>query len=174
MKNIAIFASGSGSNFEAIVHAINRGEINAKVSMLVCNKPKAKVISRAKRLGIPVNEDFSAASLKEAGVAFIVLAGYMRILSPEFVKAYEGRIVNIHPSLLPAFPGLHAIPKAYESGAKTTGVTVHYVDEGVDTGPIIAQEIVEILPGDTLESLESKIHEVEHKLYISVLKELFK
>ncbi|MCL2572736.1 MAG: phosphoribosylglycinamide formyltransferase [Defluviitaleaceae bacterium] len=183
MKNIAIFASGNGSNFEAIATA----NINAKIKLLICDKPGATVIARAERLGIPAliynpkdypnraaYEEQILTNLKDAEAEYIFLAGYMRIIGSTLLEAYEGRIINIHPSLLPEFPGLDAISKAFSSGVKQTGVTIHYVDAGVDTGPIIAQEAVDILPGDTLEALEARIHQVEHKLYISVLKEILK
>ena len=185
MKNIAIFASGNGSNFEAIAAAASRGEINARVALLVCDKPGAKVITRAARLGVPAfvlspkgfasraeHEQLILAALKGAGVEFIVLAGYMRIIGKTLLEAYGGRIVNIHPSMLPAFPGLDAITKAYASGASHTGVTVHYVDAGVDTGPIIAQRQVEILPCNTLETLEERVHRVEHELYVEILRNI--
>ena len=186
MKNIAIFASGSGSNFEAVAVAAIRGEIAANISLLVCDKPEAKVIERAARLGVPAfvlspqgfasraeHEMQILAALKDAGVEFIVLAGYMRIIGETLLGAYGGRIVNIHPSMLPDFPGMDAIAKAYASGAGHTGVTVHYVDAGVDTGPIIAQRRVEILPDDTLETLEERVHRVEHELYVEVLRNIF-
>ena len=187
MKNIAIFASGNGSNFKAIAAAAISGKINANISLLVCDKPEAKVISRAGRLGVPVfvcspkdfpnrtaHESRILAALKEAGAEFVVLAGYMRIIGKTLLGEYGGRIVNIHPSMLPDFPGMDAIAKAFASGAGYTGVTVHYIDEGVDTGPIIAQRQVEILPGDTPESLEERVHKVEHELYVEVLKDLMR
>jgi len=186
MKNIAVFASGNGSNFEAIAIACADDKINAKISILVCDKPEANVITRATRLGIPVfvcnpknfldrsaHEYNMLTALENAGVEFIVLAGYMRIIGDVLLKAYDGKIINIHPSLLPIFPGLNAIQKAFEAKEKQTGVTIHYVDAGVDTGPIVTQEAVAILPEDTLETLEARVHEVEHKLYIEVLKSLF-
>jgi len=186
MKNIAIFASGNGSNFEAVALACKNGEINARAVLLICDKPDAVVIKRAKNLNIPVfvcspaafptraaHEGHILDALDDTGIDFIVLAGYMRIIGKPILDEYEGRIVNIHPSLLPAFPGLDAIKKAFESGVSQTGVTVHYVDAGVDTGPIIAQKPVDILPGDTLENLEARVHETEHRLYVSVLREIF-
>jgi len=186
MTNIAIFASGNGSNFEAIAAACINGEINAKVALLICNKPEAYVIQRAENLGVPVfickHQDFPTRSdhekriiteLEAAKVEFIALAGYGRLFSSTFIDAYGGKIINIHPALLPAFPGLDVIAQAFNSGVKETGVTVHYCDEGMDTGPIIAQRSVPILPDDTLESLEARVHKSEHELYIDVLKELF-
>ena len=185
MKNIAVFASGSGSNFEAIATAAKNGVINANISLLVCDKPEAKVISRAKRLGVPVlmcspqdypsrahHEKRILSALEETGVEFIALAGYMRIIGDTLLSAYGGKIINIHPSILPEFPGMDAIAKAFNSGATETGVTVHYIDEGVDTGPVIAQRGVKILPGDTLETLEERVHAVEHELYVEVLKKI--
>lgn len=185
MKNIAIFASGNGSNFAAIAEAVKTGEIAANIALLVCDKPGARVIARAEELGIPV---FAAAPasyadkaayetdvlrrLEALDVQLIVLAGYMRLIGATLLEVYPGRIVNIHPSKLPEFPGKDAILRAYESGAAETGVTVHYVDAGMDTGPIIAQRVVEITPGDTLELLEEKMHFVEHGLYIETLKHL--
>jgi len=186
VKNIAIFASGNGSNFEAVATAAISGRINTKISLLVCDKPEAKVITRARQLDVPVlvcsPQDFPSraaherqilAALKKANVEFIVLAGYMRIVGETLLCEYGGKIVNIHPSILPDFPGMNAIEKALVSGASYTGVTVHYVDEGVDTGPIIAQRRVDILPGDTLETLEERVHQTEHELYVDVLRDLF-
>ena len=185
-RNIAVFASGSGSNFAAIANAAITGRINANISLLVCDKPGAKVIARAKTLGIPTlvcdpkgfpsrdaHEMHILTALRKAGVEFIVLAGYMRIIGQPLLTAYGGKITNIHPSLLPDFPGINAIKRAFESGATKTGVTVHYIDEGVDTGPVIAQVEVDILPDDTHETLETRIHEAEHELYVDVLKGLF-
>lgn len=182
---LAIFASGSGTNFQAIVDAIKRGELAAEVALLVCDRPEAKVVERAKKEGIPTfvfrpkeyatKADFEQdilAQLTKHGIAFIALAGYMRLIGPTLLSAYEGRIVNIHPSLLPAFPGKDAIGQAYRYGVKITGVTVHYVDEGMDTGPIIAQRAVSIEEGESLEQVERKIHAIEHELYPSVLKTL--
>jgi len=182
MTRIAVFASGNGSNFEAIAKAVINGKINAKLSLLVCDKPGAKVLNRAARLGVPVfvscPKDFDSretyeahilTALDNAGAKFIVLAGYMRIVGQTLLDAYESKIINIHPSLLPEFPGLNAIARAFEAGRAQTGVTVHYVDAGVDTGEIIAQETVDILPEDTLEALEARVHVVEHRLYVDVL-----
>jgi len=187
MKNIAVFASGNGSNFEAIVNAIKAGALDAQVSLLVCDKPGAYVISRAEQHGIEVFA-FSPKSypskeayeielqtlLREREIEFIVLAGYMRLIGHTLLEAYPNRIINIHPSLLPQFPGKGAIEQAYVSGALETGVTVHYVDAGMDTGPIIAQRTVEIKETDTLEALAERIHQVEHVLYIQTLKEVFR
>jgi len=185
MINLAIFASGSGSNFEAIATAIQGGKINANLALLVCDKPEAKVIARAERLNVPTfvctpkdyptraaHEAAILSALSAAKVDFVALAGYMRIIGDTLLQAYGGKIINIHPSMLPAFPGMDAIAQAFNSGANATGVTVHYIDEGVDTGPIIAQRQVDILPGDTLEILEARVHQVEHELYVEVLNEI--
>lgn len=185
MKRIAIFASGSGTNFQAIVDAVKHGALRAEVALLVCDRPGAKVIERAKTANIPAfvfqAKDYAAkadfereilAELHANEVEFIVLAGYMRLIGPTLLSAYEGRIVNIHPSLLPSFPGKDAIGQAYRAGVKVTGVTVHYVDEGMDTGPIIAQRAIPVHDGESLEQLERRIHELEHQLYPEVLQTL--
>jgi len=185
MKKIAIFASGTGSNFEAVARACQEGIINAKVSLLVCDKPEALVVSKAGRLNVEVlvltpkeyeskkaYEEAILAQLQKYKVELMVLAGYMRLVGQTLLKAYPDKIVNIHPSLLPEFPGVNSIKRAFESGVKETGITVHYVDSGIDTGPIIAQRVVGIDENETLESLEEKMHKVEHELYVEVLKKL--
>ena len=176
--NIAVFASGKGTNFSAIIKAVKSGKINASLSLLVCDNPKAGAIGRAKRASIKValvkREDFAAkkdfenkiiAHLEENKIDLIVLAGFMRLLTPEFVGKYKGRILNIHPALLPSFKGTDAIKDAFDYGVKVTGVTVHFVDEEMDHGPIILQKAAPIEEDDTLESLENKIHKLEHRLY---------
>jgi len=176
--NIAIFASGNGSNFEAIASAVKQNQLPLKIRLMVCDNPSARVIEKAAHAGIEAlviergafqsKKDFEnaiIARLKKDGVELIVLAGYMRILSPEFVRAFKNRIINIHPSLLPSFKGAHGISDAFAYGAKVTGVTVHFVDEHMDHGPIIMQESVSIEEDDTLESLETRIHKLEHKIY---------
>ncbi|UAL47793.1 phosphoribosylglycinamide formyltransferase [Sutcliffiella horikoshii] len=183
---IAIFASGSGSNFQAITDACRKGLLDATPALLVCDRPGAFVVERATAADIPYfafapksyqnKEEFEGHILQELArykVDFIVLAGYMRLIGPTLLNAYKGRIVNIHPSLLPAFPGLDAVGQALDYGVKLTGVTIHFVDEGMDTGPIIAQQAIEIGPDDTRESLETKIHEVEHSFYPKTLQQLF-
>lgn len=175
---IAVFASGNGSNFDAIAKAIQCGEIKADLVFLFCDQKNAYAIERAKKLGIP-SVTFSPKEfesklsyetellhlLEEKQIDVVVLAGYMRIIGSTLLATYENRIINIHPSLLPKFPGLHGIRDAYTAGVIETGVTIHYVDSGVDTGPIIAQEKVKIDATDSLETLEEKIHKVEHQLY---------
>ncbi|GAB2673645.1 phosphoribosylglycinamide formyltransferase [Paenibacillus thermoaerophilus] len=175
---IAVFASGNGSNFQALVEAERAGLLDGHIGLLVCDKPQARVIERAARLDVPVfsfrprdyasREDYEAeivSRLREHQIDLIVLAGYMRIVTPVLLEAYPERIVNIHPSLLPAFPGLHAVRQALEHGVKVTGATVHFVDGGMDTGPIIAQRAVEVLEDDTEETLADRIHAIEHELY---------
>ena len=176
--NIAVFASGKGTNFSAIIKAVKSGKINASLSLLVCDNPKAGAIGRAKRASIKValvkREEFAnkkdfenkiIAHLEENKIDLIVLAGFMRLLTPEFVGKYKGRILNIHPALLPSFKGTDAIKDAFDYGVKVTGVTVHFVDEEMDHGPIILQKAAPIEEDDTLESLENKIHKLEHRLY---------
>jgi len=176
--NIAVFASGRGTNFSAVARAIKNGLIKADLSLLVCDNPKAGVIARAKRAGVKLAlikreecgsrkdfEDKIIQRLKEEKIDLVVLAGFMRILSPEFVREYNSRIVNIHPALLPSFKGGEAIKDAFNYGARITGVTVHFVDEEMDHGPVILQQALKIEEEDTLESLEAKIHKIEHKLY---------
>ncbi|MFA5118592.1 MAG: phosphoribosylglycinamide formyltransferase [Candidatus Omnitrophota bacterium] len=182
MKNIAIFASGRGTNFAAIAEAVSRKQLMARIAILVCDNPEAPVIKKAGRLGIKAliiaREDFTARGDFEAQISlalnkekidFIVLAGFMRILSTAFVRRYKNRIINIHPSLLPAFKGANAIKEAFAYGAKITGVTVHFVDEQIDHGPIILQEPLKVTTADTLKSLEAKIHSLEHALYPKAL-----
>jgi len=176
--NIAVFASGKGTNFSAIIKAVKKGKIKAKLALLVCDNPKAGAISRAKRSGVKValikREDFAdrkdfndkiAQCLKEHKISLIVLAGFMRMISPALVASYKNRILNIHPALLPSFKGTEGIRDAFDYGVKITGVTVHLVDEKMDHGPIILQEAVKIEEKDTPVSLEEKIHKLEHKLY---------
>jgi formyltetrahydrofolate-dependent phosphoribosylglycinamide formyltransferase len=183
--NAAILISGNGTNMAEIIKAQRRGALDADIALVISDNPNAPGLRRARGLdcrtlvvpyapGRPREENESGIvkAIEENGVDWIILAGFMRILSADFVRRFSGRIVNIHPSLLPAFPGAHAIRDAFEAGADFTGVTIHIVDELVDHGPIIAQEEVPILPGDTEETLESKIHSVEHSLYPKILQEL--
>ncbi|CAM3293723.1 phosphoribosylglycinamide formyltransferase [Brevibacillus invocatus] len=183
MRKLAIFASGSGSNFEAIVQAVQQGQLQGvEVTLLVCDKPGAKVLERAERLGIEAfvfdpkayagKAAFEAeivAELQKRGVSLVVLAGYMRLVGETLLHAYEGRIINLHPSLLPAFTGKDAIGQALAYGVKVTGVTVHFVDAGLDTGPIIAQLPVVVEENDTEQTLAGRIHQVEHGLLVEVI-----
>lgn len=183
--SIAVFASGSGTNFESIVTQSRAEDWPTKVSLLIADREGAKVLSRAERLDVPHyfvspksfpnKESYEQAILEvlqEQEIEWIVLAGYMRLISSTLLTAYAGRIVNIHPSLLPAFAGKDAIERAFAYPVKVSGVTVHYVDEGMDTGPIIAQVPVEIDRDDTLESYRKKIQAVEHILYPQVVHQL--
>ncbi len=185
MKKIAVFASGSGTNFQAIIGAIETGQLNAEIALLVCDKPNAFAIERAKQHNIevfqfiPKNFENKQAfekvileQLQALHVEWIALAGYMRLIGETLLGAYEGKIINIHPSLLPSFPGINAIEQAYDAKVKVTGVTIHFVDAGMDTGPIIAQAPVFIEEQDTIEVLRTKIQQVEHQLYPEVLKKL--
>lgn len=178
MTNIAVFASGRGTNFEAIVKARKSGVFKANLSLLVCDQPRAGVLAKARRAGVKVvlvrREDFSGKKefeaqiikyLQQEKIDLIVMAGFMRMLSPEFVRRYRSRIINIHPSLLPSFKGSCAIKDAFDYGVKATGVTVHFVDELMDHGPIILQEALLVSKSDTPASLEARIHKIEHKLY---------
>jgi phosphoribosylglycinamide formyltransferase-1 len=181
----AILASGSGSNAQALIDRVKSGAIPAQIACVISNKPGAKVLERAEQAGIEAllipHKDYATrdehdaaivAALRERGVEFVVLAGYMRLVSPTFLAAYGGKTINLHPALLPMFPGAHAIRDALEAGVKYTGVTVHFVDEGMDTGPIIRQETVMIDPADTLETLTPKIQAVEHRLLPEVTADL--
>ncbi len=183
----AVFASGNGSNFEAIVKAVQSGKLAAEVVLLICDKPHAYVLKRAEQLGImsvafqPKLFDTKATyerevltHLKAEGVELIVLAGYMRIVGETLLKAYPKRILNIHPSLLPLYPGRQGIPDAFNDGATETGVTVHIVDEGIDTGEILAQRNIAIEPDDTINSLEETLHAVEHELFPEVIQTYIK
>mgnify|MGYP006339706429 CR=1 FL=1 len=181
---IAIFASGYGSNFEAIATATLAGVIPAEVALMVCDKPQARVVEVAQRMGIPsfvfsAKEYSSKADyereivsrLREAEVELICLAGYMRIVGEELLAAYEGHIINLHPSLLPAFKGARAIEQAMEYGVNVFGASIHYVDSSLDGGRIIAQRAIEY-DGDSIEEVTAKIHSIEHELYIQTISKL--
>lgn len=185
IKKIAIFASGEGSNFTALRQAFTREKMPVEVALLVCDHQNVPVLQRAENEGVPtmvVNfrdypdkasaEAVIAARLAAEQIDFILLAGYMRIIGPTLLAGYAGKMVNIHPALLPNFPGRHGIEDAYEAGVSTTGVTIHWVDAGVDSGQIIAQRQVPIYNTDQLTDLEQRIHQVEHKFYPAVVKEL--
>ena len=176
---VAVFASGSGTNLQAIIDAQIQ---TIEISVVFSNKSDAYALERAKTHNIPIEvidhkgyesrEDYDSEVIKVLEpykLDLLVLAGFMRILSPVFVRAYKGKIVNIHPALLPSFPGINSARQALEYGVKYTGVTVHFVDEGVDTGPIILQSVVEIEDSDTEETLLQKIHKVEHQIYPKAL-----
>ena len=187
MLNIAIFGSGSGSNYQAIAEAIDAGALDARITCVLSDVENAFILERARRLGHPaIHIDCAPFKTKLDGDAearaietiqkhngdFIVLAGFMRIVKPGLLNTFAGRIVNIHPSLLPNFPGLHAGQQALDAGATETGCTVHFVDAGIDTGPIIVQKKVPVLPHDTEETLMNRIHEQEHLAYPEALRKI--
>jgi phosphoribosylglycinamide formyltransferase 1 len=178
---IAIFASGRGSDFQAIIDANEKGEVHLNITLLLCNNKDAFAIERARTHSIPYvildhggkeRRDYDREIhdvLEDNGIDLIVLAGFMRILSPWFVSRWKGKIINIHPALLPAFPGAHAHKDVLEYGVKVTGLTVHYVDEKVDHGPIIFQLPVEVLDDDNIDTLSKRVLEQEHKWYPRVI-----
>lgn len=176
---LGILVSGRGSNMEAIVQACQQNQIEAEVAVVISNQPGALAIGKAKKKGLltvlvpngPDLETKIAALLKEHRVELICLAGFMKILSPDFIRQFPNRILNIHPSLLPAFPGLNAQKQALDSGVQWTGVTVHLVDEGCDTGPILLQSVVPVEPQDTLETLTQRILLEEHRLYPQAIRQ---
>jgi phosphoribosylglycinamide formyltransferase-1 len=176
--NLAVLASGYGSNLQAIIDAADKGEIDGRVKIVISDVENAYALERARRHDIeafyinakdfPGRKAFDeavAALLEERKIDLIVLAGYMRLLSPVIINKFQGRIVNIHPSLLPSFPGLEGVKQALDYGVKVSGCTVHFVDEGLDTGPVILQEAVPVHDDDTVESLQERIHKIEHRLY---------
>ncbi len=176
--NLAVLASGYGSNLQAIIDAVDRGEISGRVKTVISDVEEAYALERARRHNIeaiyinpkdfPGRKAFNeaiAALLEEREIDLVVLAGYMRLLSPVIINKFRGKIMNIHPSLLPAFPGLEGAKQALDYGVKVSGCTVHFVDEGLDTGPVILQEAVPVYDDDTVESLHERIHRVEHRLY---------
>jgi len=182
MKSITlgVLGSGSGSNFQALLDAIDDGRLDAEVAVVLSDNPQARILERARTHGIrteiidcaghpslfPAAEQARVADLLgEAGVDFVCLAGFMRLVKKPLLDAFSGRILNIHPSLLPAFPGLQAWRQAVDAGVRETGCTVHLVDAGMDTGPIVMQERVQVIPGDTPETLHARIQEAEHRLY---------
>jgi phosphoribosylglycinamide formyltransferase-1 len=177
-RTLAVFASGNGTNFEALARAARRGELGGRIAVLMCDRPEAPVVERARRLGIeavcpPVGrfrtriEDETGwlDALRARGVDAVLLAGFLRRLHSTLLDAYRDRMLNIHPSLLPAYAGLDAIARAWEHGARVTGCTVHLVEDALDAGPIVAQRAVEVRDDDTLESLTERIHAAEHELY---------
>ncbi len=175
---IGVLVSGRGSNLQSLIDACEARRCPARVRVVVSDKPDAFALERARRHGIEAifvdpkgsgsreaYDSLLAGVLLERGIGLVCLAGFMRLVTPTLIRAFPGRIMNIHPALLPAFPGLHVQRKALEHGARFSGATVHFVDEGVDTGPIIIQVVVPVLPGDTEESLSARILEQEHRIY---------
>jgi len=177
VTNIGVLVSGRGSNLQSIIDSINRKEINAKITVVISDVEDAYALERARKHDIPavfVNpkgkdreklDEEIAETLREHNADLIVLAGYMRILGKDFVRKHYGRVMNIHPALLPSFPGLHAQKQAFEYGVKVSGCTVHFVDAEVDHGPVIIQKAVPVLEDDTEETLAKRILEEEHKSY---------
>ena len=182
---LGILGSGSGSNMQAILDAIAAGTLDARIGLVLSDNPGAYILERAKKHGIETGiidcggfrtkypeeaQQETAARLKAAGVELVCLAGFLRLVKRPLLEAFPSRILNIHPSLLPAFPGLESWKQALEAGVSEAGCTVHYVDDGMDTGPIILQEAVQILPDDTAESLHARIQIVEHRLYPAAIR----
>ena len=177
MKKLGILLSGRGSNFEAIAGNVQAGKIPAEIAVVISNKEEALGLATARNLGLATRfipskgkerEAFDrevVAALREFQVDLVCLAGFMRILSPYFIREFPGRILNIHPALLPCFPGVEAQKQALDYGVKFTGCTVHIVDEGVDTGPIVCQAVVPVLDDDTAETLAARILKEEHRIY---------
>ena len=182
-KVLGVLVSGRGSNLQAILDAINAGRLEAKIGLVISDNPEANALRRLGGLNIPTavverknyktKQDFEAALIAQLDlhhVELVILAGFMRILSPHFINRFPGRVMNIHPALLPAFPGLNAQEQAVRYGVKVSGATVHFVDEGMDSGPIILQEAVPVEDNDTVESLSERILHLEHKLYVRAVR----
>lgn len=187
MLKIGVLGSGKGSNYLSIQEAVERGAVPAEVRVVISDVETAGILDLARAHGVraefiapgpfrtkmaPEAEEKVVRVLQESGAELVVLAGYMRMIKEPLLRAFPGRIINIHPSLLPAFPGLAAWKQALAAGANEAGCTVHYVDSGMDTGPIIAQRAVPVLPGDTAETLHARIQMAEHELYPEVLRQM--
>jgi len=183
--SLGVLVSGTGSNLQAVLDAIASGSLNARVRIVISNRPNVQALERARSAGVPAltipHKDFATreafdralvSALREAEVSWVVLAGFMRVLTPEFLSAFPGRIVNVHPALRPVCPGVDAAKQALAYGVKITGCTVHFVDQGVDSGKIIAQRAVLVDPSDDLASLSARIHAAEHQLFVSVLQDI--
>lgn len=183
MLKIGVLASGRGSNLQVIIDSIDAGELTAEIAVVLSDQPGAMALVKAEEKNIPtelvtkadhpMREDFDETVvniLNERGVEIVVLAGFMRLITPVFIKAFPNRIMNIHPSLLPAFPGLHVQKKAIDYGVRFSGCTVHFVDEGTDTGPIILQKVVPVMQDDTEETLSERILIEEHKAYVEAIR----
>ena len=187
MLTMAVLGSGKGSNLGALLEAIDAGRLSARVVTVLSDVPDAYILERARQRGIPAHwvdcapyrtkleglaEDQVLARLREAGAEWVVLAGFMRMIKQKLLDAYAGRIINIHPSLLPAFPGLAAWRQALEYGVKVSGCTVHFVDAGMDSGPVILQRTVPVLDDDTPETLHARIQVQEHSAYPEALQQI--
>lgn len=182
---LGVLGSGSGSNMQAILDAIDAGTLDARISIVLSDNPDAFILERARGRGIEAGvidcrgfktkfpeeaQQETAARLKAAGVEVVCLAGFLRLVKQPLLEVFPERILNIHPALLPAFPGLESWKQALDAGVSESGCTVHYVDEGMDTGPIILQEAVPVMPDDTAESLHARIQVVEHRLYPAAIR----
>lgn len=178
LLRVGVLASGGGTNLQAIIDRCQDGSLDAEIAVVITNNPGAGALDRAHKAGIPTlcinhrefpqREDFDRAvitALQKSGVELVVLAGFMRIITQTFIDAFPNRVINIHPALLPAFPGLHVQQQAIDYGARFSGCTVHLVDGGVDTGPIIIQAVVPVLPGDDADKLAARILVQEHRIY---------
>ena len=183
MLKLGVLASGTGTNLQSIIDAIEAGELAAEIAVVLSDQPGAAALVRASEKNIPtelvtktdhpMREDYDETAvgvLNKYGVELVILAGFMRIITPVFIKPFEGRIMNIHPALLPAFPGLNVQQMAIDYGVKFSGCTVHFVDEGVDTGPIILQKVVPVQGDDTEGKLSARILAEEHKAYVEAIK----
>lgn len=182
MKRLGILLSGRGSNFEAIADNVAAGKIDAQIAIVISNRPEARGLELARARGLPavsipakgldrtVYDVMLAGELKKHAVDLVCLAGYMRLLSAGFIREFPGRVLNIHPSLLPAFPGLDAQHQALEHGVKITGCTVHFVDEYLDAGPIILQAAVAVMDEDTVDTLSARILNQEHRIYSEAIR----
>ncbi|MGN0038756.1 MAG: phosphoribosylglycinamide formyltransferase [Coriobacteriales bacterium] len=184
--NIAVLISGTGSNMVAIAEAIQEGQLNAKISYVVASNPRAKGIAKAQEMGLDTMvftpDDYAKSTadveramvrnFRNAGVDYVIMAGYMRKCTGTLLLAYPNRVVNLHPALLPKHKGAHAIQDAFEAGDEVTGITIHLANMEYDEGPIIYQREVPVLPGDSLEDLETRIHAAEHEAYPWVIQKL--
>ena len=182
MTRVAVLLSGRGSNFVALADACDRGEVPAEIVLVLSNRPDAPGLERARERGVAAqaipgkgrsrdeHERLLVAAVRESGAEWVCLAGYMRLLTPVFIDSFPQRIVNIHPALLPAFPGVDAQHQAWEYGVKVSGCTVHLVDAGCDTGPIVLQRTVPVLDGDTADGLATRILEQEHIAYATAMR----
>jgi len=182
MIKLGVLISGSGTNLQAIIDSVSAGLLDAQVVLVVSSKADAYGLRRASEAGIPTiglsrevyadpraADELIAGEMLGAGAEYIVMAGYMRMVGAPILETYRDRVINIHPALLPSFPGPHGISDAYHAGVKVTGVTVHFANEVYDQGPIIAQQALEIHEGESLESLEARIHAIEHRIYPATL-----
>jgi phosphoribosylglycinamide formyltransferase-1 len=178
MMRLGVLASGSGSNLQSILDACARGAVDAQVAVVICNVPGVGALDRAARAGIPCRllphkgatsreayDEWLVQELRQHGVDLVCLAGFMRLITPVLLNAFQNKILNIHPALLPSFPGLHAVRQAIAAGVRIAGCSVHLVDEGTDSGPIILQAAVPVLAGDTEETLAARVLTQEHRIY---------